>query len=139
MSRGNVELFREALDAFNRRDKAAWLAFYDPEFENVPPRDWPEAAAIKGPEGTWDFYVESQEPWEGAPFEVGELIDAGDKVVAETLAQVRGKSSGAAVAWSYWHVVTFRDGKALRSEWFTERAEALEAAGLPGTRPPTDQ
>jgi ketosteroid isomerase-like protein len=131
MSQENVKTFHEALDAFNRRDRAAWLAFYDPEFENLPPRNWPESAAIQGPEAVWDFYVESQEPWEGATFQVGELIDAGnDKVVAELRAQMRGKASGASVAWSYWSVVTFRHGKALRSEWFTDRAEALEAAGL---------
>jgi ketosteroid isomerase-like protein len=43
---------------------------------------------------------------------------------------MRGTASGAAVAWSYWHVVSFRQGKALRSEWFADRTEALEAAGL---------
>jgi hypothetical protein len=30
----------------------------------------------------------------------------------------------------HWLVVTFRDGKPCRDEWFTDRAEALEAAGL---------
>jgi hypothetical protein len=30
----------------------------------------------------------------------------------------------------FWLVTTFRDGKLLRDEWFTDRAEALEAAGL---------
>lgn len=36
MSQENVEIFREALDAFNRRDKAAWVGLCDPEYENVP-------------------------------------------------------------------------------------------------------
>ena len=108
----------------------ARLALYDPEFENVPPRDWPESAAIKGPEAVWDFYVEAQEPWEGTAFEVGELIDAGDKVAAEVLSQLRGKASGATVAWSYWQVATIRNGKVMRAEWFPDRAEALKAAGL---------
>jgi ketosteroid isomerase-like protein len=131
MSQENVQTFHDALDAFNRRDRAAWLAFYDPEFENLPPRNWPESAAIRGPEAVWDFYVESQEPWEGPTFEVGELIDAGDdKVAAEVRGQLRGKASGASVAWHYWQVVTYRHGKALRAEWFTDRDQALEAAGL---------
>ena len=130
MSQENVETFQAALDAFNRRDKTAWLAFYEPEFENLPPRNWPESAPIRGPEAVWDFYVESQEPWEGGAFEVGELIDADDKVAAEVQGQMRGKASGASVTWSYWQVVTYRHGKALRAEWFTNRAEALEAAGL---------
>jgi ketosteroid isomerase-like protein len=131
MSQENVETFREALDAFNRGDRAAFLALCDPDYENVPPRDWPESAPIRGRNAIWDFFVQGQEPWEEASFEVGELIDAGnDTVVAEQRAQMRGKASGAEVMWSYWHVVTFRHGKALRSEWFTDRAQALDAAGL---------
>ena len=31
---------------------------------------------------------------------------------------------------NYWVVITFRDGKVLRDEWFADRAEALEAVGL---------
>jgi hypothetical protein len=46
------------------------------------------------------------------PYGFVELIAAGkDKVVANVRREVRGKSSGASVAWSYWQVVTFRNGK----------------------------
>ena len=130
MSQENVKLFQEAMAAFNRRDRTAWLAFYDPEFENVPPREWPESAAIKGPEAVWEFYVETQEPWQGATFEAGELFDVGDKVAAEIRAEMHGKASGAGVPWALWQVITIRNGRALRSEWFSDRAEALEVAGL---------
>ena len=130
MSQENVKLFREALDAFNRRDKAAFLALCDPDYENVPPQDWPESAPIRGREAIWEFFIAGQEPWDEAFFEIGEHIDAGDKVVAEQRAEMRGTVSGAVVAWSYWHVITIRDGKALRSEWFTDRADAMAAAGL---------
>lgn len=108
---------RAALAAFNRRDKeAAWLESCDPEFENVPPPDWPESAAIRGPEAVWDFYVESQDPWEGSVFELGEVIDAGDKLVFEIRANMRGKASGAGVAWCYWQVLTLRRGKILHDK-----------------------
>ncbi len=131
MSQEIVEGLRQALDAFNRRDRAAWLALCDPELENVPPRDWPESDPIRGREAVWDFFVEAQDAWEESPFEYVELIEAGnDKVVADMRREARGKASGASVAWSYWQVFTFRDGKALRFEWFADRAEALEAAGL---------
>jgi ketosteroid isomerase-like protein len=131
MSQENVERFREAIAAFNRRDRSAFLAFCDPDYENVPPRDWPESAPIRGREAVWDFFVQGQEPWDNASFTLGEVIDAGeDTVVAHQHASVHGKTSGADVAWSYWHVITSRDGKAVRSEWFSGRADALEAAGL---------
>jgi ketosteroid isomerase-like protein len=130
MSQENVARFRKAIDAFNRRDRAAWLALCDPDYENLPPRDWPEATPIRGRDAIWDFFIATQEPWEEGSFQVGEVIDAGDdKVVAEQWAEMHGKASGAGVLFRYWHVVTLRDGKAVRSEWFTDRAEALEAAG----------
>jgi ketosteroid isomerase-like protein len=132
MSQKNIESLRQGLDAVNRRDKAAWLALCDPELENIPPRDWPESDPIRGSEPVFDFYVEAQDAWgeDSAPYRYDELIDvATDKVAAWMSADVQGKASGARAAWGYWQVVTFRNGKVLRIEWFGERAEALEAVG----------
>jgi ketosteroid isomerase-like protein len=58
-------------------------------------------------------------------------MDAGnDKLVQQVRAEMEGKASGASVVLSYWLVSTFRNGKVLRVEWFVDRAEALEAAGM---------
>ena len=115
MSQENVERLRHGLDAFNRRDRAAWLVLCDPELENVPPRDWPESDPIRGREAVWDFIVQAQDTWEESPFQYVEIIDAGnDKVAADIRRDVRGKASGASVAFSYWWVVTFRNGMAVR-------------------------
>jgi ketosteroid isomerase-like protein len=130
MSQENVDRQRQALAAFNRRDRTAWLELCDPEFETVPSGDWPEMETIHGPEAAWDFYVETDEPWQESPYEYVELIDAGnDKIVVNQRREMRGKASGAGVVYDYWLVVTYRNGKALRAEWFADRAEALEAAG----------
>jgi len=131
MSRENIDTIRRGLDAFNRRDKVTWISICDREVENVPPRDWPESAQRRGAGAIWEFFVEAGAAWEQDPYEFFELIDAGsDKVVARQRAELRGKASGAAITWDYWVVFTFRDGKVLRFEWFDERAEAFEAAGL---------
>ena len=135
MSQENVELARSALDAFNRRDKAAWLALSDAAVENIPPSDWPESGRVQGPERVWDFLVAAQDVWgdESAPFEYVEIFDVGsDKVAADLRRDVRGKSSGASVVFSYWQVGTFRNGKMVRLEWFGSRGEALEAARAAG-------
>jgi hypothetical protein len=42
---------------------------------------------------------------------------------------VEGKS-GAPATWSIWQVWTLQDGKFVRGQGFTDREEALEAAGL---------
>jgi ketosteroid isomerase-like protein len=131
-SRENRETLRRALDAFNRRDKAAWLAACNPDAENIPPSEWPENAPIRGAEAIWDFYVEAVKVWEEGAFEWGEMIDVRpDTIVANQRREMRGKASGAAVVWSYWVVFKFRARKIVFSAWFADRAEALEAAGLP--------
>ena len=131
MSEENVETLRRGLEAFNQRDWDAFVAICDTEVENFPPREWPENTPIRGAEAIWEFFVGAEEAWEEGPYEWGELIDAGrNKIVVNQLRELRGKSSGAGVPWSYWVVFTFRDGKVLRWEWFADRSDALEAAGL---------
>jgi ketosteroid isomerase-like protein len=130
MSQENVERMHRAFDAFARRDKVAWLELCDPDVEFAPVGDWPETDPIRGREAGWDFLVAADEPWERGPYEVVEVIDGDDKVVARQRRDLRGKSSGVEVEYDYWLVLTFRDGKALRGEWFANRETALEAAGL---------
>jgi ketosteroid isomerase-like protein len=130
MSTESVKTFRDAVDAFNRRDRLAFLALCDPDYENIPPRDWPESSPTRGREAVWDFFVQGQEPWGAGEFELGEIIDGGDVIVADQRARMRGTASGADVGWAYWHVIFLRNGKGVRSEWFSDRAEALRAAGL---------
>ena len=132
MSQENVELVRRGFDAFNRRDRSAWLALAHPDLEWLPPADWPENAMVCGSEAVWDFAVKSNEPWEkGFSYELIELIDCENDVVAAHVGRrVRGKASGIEAEFEYWAVLTFSNGKLLRSELFTDRAQALEAAGL---------
>ena len=129
MSQENLERLSRGLDAVAGRDKAAWDELCDPNLEVVPVGDWPEGE-IQGREAAWDFFVATEEPWEPSSYEMVEVIDGGDHVVTRLQRDMRGKSSGVEVRYDYWLVVTSRNGKALRLEWFEVREEALEAAGL---------
>ena len=62
--------------------------------------------------------------------EVHELTDAGDQVLAALTLRGRGKQSGVETSWEIWHVWTLRDGRVVGHQAFTNRAEALAAAGL---------
>jgi ketosteroid isomerase-like protein len=64
MSLENVERTRQMLGAFDRRDRAAWLALRDPDCEVIPSAMWPEAGAVRGREPAWDFYVNTAEAFE---------------------------------------------------------------------------
>ncbi len=131
MSQENVICVRQTYDAFDRRDRAAWLARLDPAFEVVPPDSWPEPGVVSGREAAWDLYMDVADVLGGMDTTNAEIIDAGgDNVVVHRGDQILGRSSGASVAFSFSTVVTFREGKIVRDRWFADRAEALEAAGL---------
>ena len=135
----NTEIHRRALDAFNRRDKEAWLATVHPDLENLPPHNWPEQGVTRGAGAVWDFYVEAFEAFEDGGIEtVGPIEEGDDTLVADIRANVRGKASGADAEWRYWQVLHLRDGKASKIAWFPDRAEAMQEAGIsepPGRQP----
>jgi ketosteroid isomerase-like protein len=133
MSEENVETLRRANDAFNQRDKAAWLALFDADVVMVPAREWPEHAPVRGADALWDYYTEVVTgAWEeGSSGVLGEVVDpGGDTVVVNLRREAHGKASGAPFEFSYWCVTTFRQGRQVRADWFSNREEALEAAGL---------
>jgi ketosteroid isomerase-like protein len=129
MSEENIERMRQSQAAFERGDKDAWWALVHPDVEVVPIGDWPEGH-IQGRDAVWDFFVSVDEQWEPGAYELGEIGDGGDQVAARMRRELRGKSSGIEVEYDYWVVFTFRDGLLVRAEWFENRQEALEAAGL---------
>ena len=134
MSQENVEIARQAADAMLRRDRAAWLALHEEDFEVVAIDDWPEAG-VRGAEAAWDFYgaiydaVGRVVPGPSAMREVQQVDAPGDKVLVNHRPALSGRS-GAEVEFNYWCVVTFRQGRIVREHWFADRAAALEAAGL---------
>jgi hypothetical protein len=87
MSQKNMEVARQWLDAFNRRDKAAWLALCDPEFEWVPPSNWPENAPIRGQEPIWEFIVELDEAWAEGSYDIVELCPPQSALVGKRSAR----------------------------------------------------
>jgi len=115
MSRENGEVLRQSLDAFNRRDKAPWVALCDPGVEWLPPARWPETATIRGPQAAWEFMLALNEPWEEGSYELMELIDgSADISAARVRRHVRGRSSGISAEFDYWAAVRFSDGKVHR-------------------------
>lgn len=125
-----MESLRQYQDAFNRGDRAAFIALCDPDYENVPSADWFEPDKTYGGEAVWDYFVRNSDTWDEAVFDVGEVMEiADDRLVFEQRAEMKGATSGVMVPWSFWQVMTFRDGKIRRTEWFRTRDEAVEAAG----------
>ena len=132
--RSNADTVRAMFDAFGRRDMAASAAPLHPEIvwdaSRVPMDDL--AGVYHGLDEVGEFWREWLAAWETVDPGEPEVIDGGDSVVVWLDGQVnRGRSSGIEVPQQpYGFVWTFRDGKAIRMELHTDRAEALAAAGL---------
>jgi SnoaL-like domain len=89
-----------------------------------------EGVSGSGLNGLRAVWLEWLEPWESYRTEIEELIDAGDQTVVLVRDYGRRKSSDAEVSQRAAAVWTVRDGKVARAEFYADRSQALEAAGL---------
>jgi ketosteroid isomerase-like protein len=133
MSEDNVELARDAIDALNRGDLDAWLAFLSPDVV------W---EALPGVPGIGELYRGRaevrgwiEELWEVAEgvvhTEIEQITDLGeDRVFLALALTARGRGSGVPFEMPTWSVIWYREGLVTRRQVFWTRDEALEAAGL---------
>jgi ketosteroid isomerase-like protein len=130
MSQENVEAFHRGTAAYNEGDWDTALATMDPNVEFDLLRVMPEMETYRGYEGVRAFWGMLRDVW-GEPQTVAEeIIDAGERLFTRIRLQGTGQASGIEVEDVLYQVVTLHGGKAIRVEYFRDRAEALEAAGL---------
>ena len=127
MSEANVETVRRFADAYLRGDMEEAMAQLDPEVVYKPV----EAAEMVGRDAARSSWRRWAEDWEDLEAVPEDFIDAGDRVLVPVVFRGRGTGSGIEVEGRYYQVLTVRDGQVVRWEEFSERAEALTAAGLP--------
>jgi ketosteroid isomerase-like protein len=129
MSQENVDRFREATAALNRRDLEGWLEIYDKDavFE---PRVAAFEGTFNGHEGLSRFFADVVDRLEFLEIEFDEVRDLGDRVLALGTDRGRGKGSGAEIAGTVAIVASFRDGKCVHLKDYGDPQLALEAVGL---------
>ena len=131
MSHQNVEVVRGIWEADRRRDVAAVSAAYAP---NVEWEDhaglWGDWGVARGPDGIRQAWRRWYEAFEDVQIEFGEAADAGDVVVVTYELSARGRGSGVDVRQAITLVWTLEAGKVVKIRAYTNRDEALEAAGL---------
>jgi ketosteroid isomerase-like protein len=130
MSRSLEEWLRATLDAWNRRDRQAYL--------RVTPRDWelhssgvfPGLKAVyRGPVGAGQLWDAMQGPWDAFSVTLERVEDLGDRIVGLGHFTVRGRD-GIETEREWAWVIRGRDGDPTRTDSFATWAEAREAAGL---------
>jgi len=135
MSEENLALARKAIDALNRGDFDAMVAFLSPDVV------WETLEGIAGI-GELDRGRAEVREWielmlkgaeEGVHAGIEQIADLGDdRVFIGVLLTARRRGSGVPFEYRTWQIVQFADGLISRRQVFWTRAEALTTAGLPG-------
>jgi ketosteroid isomerase-like protein len=146
----NVEIVRRFFDAM-RRSLIAWdgsRSFAEairtgdlpPEIGDVlqyasPEMEWRPAFSTETYRGfaemarAWDEFLEAFTNYNLELLEATDLRD--DRVFVAWGPTLKGRSSGIHVSAAVFGVVTVEDGRVLRIHEYSNRRDALEAAGLP--------
>jgi len=129
----NVERYREALEAWNRRDLVWILEQAAPDFEFHTAQLFPGIdSTYSGREGMVEFWTTFiEEPWALFELELESLEEAEDGRVLALLTFIgRDRESGREVRKPYAHLVAFRGEEVRRIDAFDDWDEAREAAGI---------
>ena len=132
MSKENVELVRQFVQAFNRRDLATMTRSLDAEVEWTPGGPAAvERAVYRGRGEVSDGFAATWETWELFHLDESQVRDLGDSLVWLGRARLRG-SDVSHVELDQEFAVHFlvRGDKIIRFRGFRQWREALEAAGL---------
>ena len=129
MSEENVELMRQAVEAWNRGDLDGWARDFADDVAWYPLAENPENAPVHGKEAVLDFVRDWIEPWEEYTVEAHRIIDAGDYVVMSSR-QIGRDETGTEVTIEQHATSLVRDGKVVEMKWFLDEGSALKAAGI---------
>jgi ketosteroid isomerase-like protein len=131
MSRETVEVTRQFIQAFNRRDLAAMTQRLDPEVEWIPGGPAAvERSVYQGQDEVASAFTATWETWEVFRVQESEVRDLGDSVLWLGRAQMRGGTSHVELDQEFAVLFSVRGSKVVRFQGFLAWQTALEAAGL---------
>ncbi len=125
MGQDDVELVQAAYAAWNAGDLAKALELSHPEIEVVQDPQIPGAVTVTGKEAFGRWLASFFETWESFEIRPSEIRQVGERIVVVAHVNARGKTTHVPVETDTAHVLTLRDGVAVRWESYTEPDEAL--------------
>jgi ketosteroid isomerase-like protein len=126
----NVELVKQAIEAFNATEVEGFVALATDDFEWSPSMVAIEGQVFRGSEGIRAYCASLDDVWSEFRILPDSFRDSGDTVLMLGSLRGRGRSSGVTVDESLGMVFDVRDGKIARIRGFLDHAEALRAAAL---------
>ena len=126
----NVKFVVEGYARFDAGERVPELWFFTPDAEYHAAREDPDSAIHRGIDAVRHHYARWVESYPDLMVEPVEAKGKGDKVFLWVHFSGHGRESGAPAEGELAHVLTMRDGKVARIAEYSDRQEALEAAGL---------
>lgn len=127
----NVQVVQEAYAAFQRGDIQAILSSLSENVEWTAPGVEPVAGTYRGRDGVANFFQKVKDTVEFSAFEPREYVAQGDRVIALGSYKARASATGKAYDADWVMSFTFRDGKVVKFQEFTDTA--VIAAALTAT------
>ena len=126
MSQENVDVVRGMYEAFGRGDVGSVIGALDPQVE------WWEAENFiyadnnpyVGPNAVLEgVFMRIGGEWDGFTVSTKEVLDAGDTVIGHGYYSGLYKKTGKQVRAQFAHFFSFRDGKVVKFQQFTDTAQ----------------
>jgi len=129
MSHESVELFRRGIEHFMRTGEPLWETL-DEQIE-IHDHDILDAREYRGHAGWTSWFEDWEAAFAESTVEPDEFIDVDDDhVIVVFRLHATGRGSGVKVERQDAMLVTMRDGKAVRIDYFNSKQQALKAVGL---------
>ena len=127
----NVEIVREALEAFGRGDVERALRFADPSIEcrRVPPL--PDPQIYHGAEGVLQMYADWTADFEEFEMMALQFLEVGDWVLCDMIQRGRGRASGVTVGGRFWLAYELSGGRVTRQYAYLTKEQALAEVSPP--------
>jgi ketosteroid isomerase-like protein len=137
MARSDLEVAKEATEAFGRNGVEGILPLIHPEFESTtPPGLAAEPDTYRGHEGIRRYFDSFYEAMDKVWLEAEDFREIGGKVMMHGRLWSRGRSTGLESNIEAIFVWTIKDEQVIRAEIFATEEEAL--AAIEGTQPSAD-
>jgi ketosteroid isomerase-like protein len=131
MSEENLEMVRSSILGWNDRGVDAFVENVAPDAEFHPPKESFEPGIYRGPDGVRTYFERTGETFKERRVESVDMIEVDDtRVIAVVKAFTSTPHFAGEVEMNWAWLFTIENGLVTRTETFTDKQQALEAAGL---------
>ena len=129
MSQDALDIVRSSAERWNAGDFEGMFELYADDMVVVTGEHWPEANQVmEGKDAFRESTQEWLELWQSVELETDHVEAYGDRVVARGHWRSTGRVSGVEGTMPIHMVLTVRDGKIARLEWYPDHDRAIAAA-----------